>query len=138
MRDEEFCLLGVDVVSEGGPDSLRIGMVLKLLYGTQICLDGDGGFSLEVLSQHFIFKPKCLQHLWITLQLLHSVIANLEPSIGQPCSDWISEYKSVINSPQSCVNEWNDMPDFSVRAAASFFLYNFHFLCLDQKTSFAK
>ena len=119
MREEEFCLLGVDVVSEGGQDSLRVGMVLKLLYGTQISLDGDGGFSLEVLSQHFIFKPKCLQHLWITLQLLHSVIASLEPSSGsgQPGSDWISEYKSDINSPQSCVNEWNEMPDISVRVA---------------------
>ena len=120
MREEEFCLLGVDVVSEDGQESLRLGMVLKLLYGTQICLDGDGGFSLEVLSQHLIFKPKCLQHLWITLQLLHSVTASLEPTCCQASSDWISEYKSDINSPQSCVNEWNEMPDISVRVATIF------------------
>ena len=107
----------MDVVSEGGQDSLRIGLVLKLLYGTQICLDGDGGFSLEVLSQHLMFKPRCLQDLWVTLQLLHSVTASLEPTSGQPCSDWISEYKSDITSPQSCVNQWNEMPDISVRAA---------------------
>ena len=116
--EEEFCLLGVDVVPEGGQDSLRIGLVLKLLYGTQISLDGDGGFSLEVLSQHLIFKPRCLQDLWVTLQLLHSVTASLEPVSGQPGSDWISQYKSDINSPQSCVNEWNEMPDISVRVAA--------------------
>ena len=107
----------MDVVSEGGQDSLRIGLVLKLLYGTQICLDGDGGFSLEVLSQHLMFKPRCLQDLWVTLQLLHSVTASLEPISGQPCSDWISEYKSDITSPQSFVNQWNEMPDISVRAA---------------------
>ena len=107
----------MDVVSEGGQDSLRIGLVLKLLYGTQICLDGDGGFSLEVLSQHLMFKPRCLQDLWVTLQLLHSVTASLEPASGQPCSDWISEYKSDITSPQSCVNQWNEMPDISVRDA---------------------
>ena len=119
--EEEFCLLGVDVVADGdgGQDSLRIGLVLELLYGTQISLDGDGGFSLEVLSQHLIFKPVCLQDLWVTLQLLHSVTASLEPVSGQPgSSDWISEYKSDITSPQSWVNEWNEMPDISVRVAA--------------------
>ena len=106
-RNKEYYLLGVDIVSR---DNLRIGLVLRLIYGTEISLDGDGGFSIQVLSQHFIFKPKCLQNLWITLQLLHSVSASLDPSVScrEKSVDW------VITSPQSCVNEWHEMPDISV------------------------
>ena len=111
----EYCLLGVDLVAGGGHDDLQIGLVLRLLYGTQISLDGDGGFSIGVLSQQFIFKPKCLQNFWITLQLLHSVTASLEPSMTgeESWPDW------TVSSPQSCVNEWNEMPDISIRRPPS-------------------
>ena len=29
-------------------------------------------------------------------------------------SDWTSVYMSRIDSPQSCINEWNTMPDVTV------------------------
>ena len=29
--------------------------------------------------------------------------------------DWIVDYRANINSPPSCVNEWNEMPDILVK-----------------------
>ena len=59
---------------------MRLGLVVKVLWGTEIVLDGDGGFSIFVTSRQFMFKPVSLQQLWTTLQLLHSIIANIRPS----------------------------------------------------------
>lgn len=79
-REEDFCLLGVDSFNRDGErDSVRLGLVVKMLWGTEIIMDGDGGFRVVVTSRQLMFKPACLQQLWTTLQLLHSIIASLRP-----------------------------------------------------------
>ena len=86
-REEDFCLLGVDFCllgvdsfnRDGERDSVRLGLVVKMLWGTEIIMDGDGGFRVAVTSRQFMFKPVCLQQLWTTLQLLHSIIASIRP-----------------------------------------------------------
>ena len=60
-------------------DTVRLGLVVKMLWGMEIHLDGDGGFSVLVASRQFMFKPVCLQQLWTTLQLLHSIIDSIKP-----------------------------------------------------------
>ena len=88
---------------------------------------------MHVLSRQFLFKPASLQQLWTTIQLLHSITASLkprrtcvlerdqvqplqstEPSSLNILQDWIVDYRANINSPPSCVNEWNEMPDILV------------------------
>ena len=79
-REEDFCLLGVDSFNRDGErDSVRLGLVVKMLWGTEIIMDGDGGFRVAVTSRQFMFKPVCLQQLWTTLQLLHSIIGSIRP-----------------------------------------------------------
>ena len=39
---QDFCVLGVDTLP--GSDNHRLGLVFKVKWGTQISLDGDGGF----------------------------------------------------------------------------------------------
>ena len=135
-REEDFCLLGVDSFKQDGErDTVRLGLVVKMLWGTEIILDGDGGFSVFVTSRQFMFKPACLQQLWTTLQLLHSIIGSIRPhkacvaerdqvrimiqNIRSMSSsqhqDWVYEYRRTINSPQSCINEWNEMSDILVK-----------------------
>ena len=137
-REEDFCLLGVDSFKQDGErDTVRLGLVVKMLWGTEIILDGDGGFSVFVTSRQFMFKPACLQQLWTTLQLLHSIIAGIRPhkacvaerdqvrsmiqiiksmsSSSSQHQDWVYEYRRTINSPQSCINEWNEMSDILVK-----------------------
>ena len=91
---------------------------------------------MHVLSRQFLFKPASLQQLWTTIQLLHSITASLKPRRTcvlerdqvQPLhssllsrvhrnivQDWIVDYRANINSPPSCVNEWNEMPDILVK-----------------------
>ena len=41
----DYCLLGVDTFKQDGKDVIRLGFVLKILWGTEISLDGDGGFG---------------------------------------------------------------------------------------------
>ena len=36
-------------------------------------------FSVHLLSRQIMLKPKCLQHLWTTLQLLHDIIDTIKP-----------------------------------------------------------
>ena len=43
--DLDYCLLGVDTFMQEGEEIFRLGFVLKLLWGTEISLDGDGGFG---------------------------------------------------------------------------------------------
>jgi len=122
-KDLEYCLLGID----RGPSTedptqpqpkLTLGFVVKMLWGTKISLDGDGGFSIHQLGQHYIFKPVSMQALWTAIQTLHSVSQQLKPkrnSLGDVDWDWVKPYLQAINSPQSCINEWNAMPDLLVR-----------------------
>ena len=56
--DEDYCLLGVDSFN----GNIRLGMVFKILWGTQLILDGDGGFRYPHASKailriiiHFYF-----------------------------------------------------------------------------------
>jgi len=120
-RDLEYCLLGIDRCADdpNQPDpKLTLGFVVKMLWGTKISLDGDGGFSIHQLGQHYIFKPVSMQALWTAIQTLHSVSTRLKPkrnSLGDVDWDWVKPYLESINSPQSCINEWNAMPDLLVR-----------------------
>ena len=43
--EQEYCILGVDTLKQDGRELFRLGLVLKLLSGTEISLDGDGGFG---------------------------------------------------------------------------------------------
>ena len=44
--DEDFCLLGLDSFLQGEDrvETIRLGLVVKILWGTEVQLDGDGGF----------------------------------------------------------------------------------------------
>jgi len=128
-EDLDFCLLGIDAVHEredngeiGELKSVTIGFVLSMLWGTRVSLDGDGGFSVLHLDKHFVFKPVSVQALWTVIQTLHLITGKLKPKRHSVClgdSDWTSVYMSRIASPQSCINEWNTMPDVTVRRAPS-------------------
>jgi len=124
----DYCLLGVDTWSEPSESDeepvevTALGFVCKILWGTSITLDGDGGFRVHVLQQHYIFKPATLQSLWTAIQTLHAISAKLKPkrnSILVEDTDWVTDYEAHINSHQSCINEWNEMPDISSRRPMS-------------------
>ena len=54
----------------------------------------------------------------ITMQTLHAVTARLRPRreiISVRARDWVKLYQAKISSPQSCINEWNEMSDILVR-----------------------
>jgi len=115
--DYEYCLLGVDTFMQEGKETFRLGLVLKLIWGAEISLDGDGGFGIHILTKHYMFKPISLQSLWTTIQSLHAISTRLKPRRKPANSadmDWVRDYQDSINSPQSCVNEWNEMPDILV------------------------
>jgi len=124
-ESSEFCILGVDVLHDslededsGGNMKFSIGFVLGLVWGTRVSLDGDGGFSVLHLDKHFVFKPVSVQALWTVIQTLHLITAKVKPKRHSVCLgevDWVSAYKTSIASPQSCINEWNTMPDLLVR-----------------------
>jgi len=124
----DYCLLGVDTWSEPSESDeepvevTALGFVCKILWGTSITLDGDGGFRVHVLQRHYIFKPATLQSLWTAIQTLHAISAKLKPkrnSILVEDTDWVTDYEAHINSHQSCINEWNEMPDISSRRPMS-------------------
>ncbi|XP_023321112.1 protein phosphatase Slingshot homolog 2 [Eurytemora carolleeae] len=127
-QDLEYCLIGVDSIytrnDEDGEElvSVNIGFVLKMLWGTKISLDGDGGFSVRQLGKHFIFKPRSVQALWTVIQTLHLISGKLKPKRNSLCvvdTGWVAGYQKNIKSSQSCINEWNIMPDLLVRRAPS-------------------
>ncbi|XP_063081863.1 protein phosphatase Slingshot homolog 1 isoform X4 [Cavia porcellus] len=110
---EENILLGVDFSSKESK-SCTIGMVLRLWSDTKIHLDGDGGFSVSTAGRMHIFKPVSVQAMWSALQVLHKACEvarrhNYFP--GGVALIWASYYESCIGSEQSCINEWNAMPD---------------------------
>ena len=43
--DMDYCLLGVDTFMQQGKEVICLGFVLKILWGTETSLDGDGGFG---------------------------------------------------------------------------------------------
>ena len=64
-----------------------------------------------------MFKPVSLQFLWTAIQTLHAISGRLKPKRNSICvmeQDWVRSYEDQINSPQSCINEWNEMPDILV------------------------
>jgi len=116
----DYCLIGLDTWKDPCQDGKEqnevttIGFVSKVLLGTAISLDGDGGFGVHVLQRHFIFKPVTLQNLWTTIQTLHAISARLKPKRNSMLveeTDWVVDYQTRVTSPQSCINEWNAMPD---------------------------
>uniref|UniRef100_A0A286Y645 Protein phosphatase Slingshot homolog 1 n=1 Tax=Cavia porcellus TaxID=10141 RepID=A0A286Y645_CAVPO len=88
---EENILLGVDFSSKESK-SCTIGMVLRLWSDTKIHLDGDGS-ALQVL------------HKACEVARRHNYFP------GGVALIWASYYESCIGSEQSCINEWNAMPD---------------------------
>jgi len=119
-----YCILGIDtVLHQDEQKSVSLGFVLKILWGMETILDGDGGFGIHSLGKHFKFKPLSLQFLWTGIQTLHSITASLIPgqrhSICVLNSDFVKEYENKINSPQSCINEWNEMSDILSKRPAS-------------------
>ncbi|XP_028904848.1 protein phosphatase Slingshot homolog 1 isoform X2 [Ornithorhynchus anatinus] len=110
---EENVLLGVDFSSKESK-SCTIGMVLRLWSDTKIHLDGDGGFSVSTAGRMHIFKPVSVQAMWSALQVLHKACEvarrhNYFP--GGLALVWATYYESCVGSDQSCINEWNAMPD---------------------------
>jgi len=120
--DLEYCILGVDIFIQQGKEVTALGFVLKTLWGTETSLDGDGGFGVHILNKHFMFKPVSLQFLWTAIQTLHAISARLKPKRNSICvmeQDWVKSYEDRIVSPQSCVNEWNEMSDILSRRPLS-------------------
>ena len=69
--DLNYCILGVDTMAreDSASSAPTIGLVLKVLWGMETSLDGDGGFGLHILDRHFMFKPTSLQFLWTVIQV---------------------------------------------------------------------
>ena len=122
-EDQNYLILGVDLhITEDQQVSLTLGLVLKVLWGLETTLDGDGGFGLHLLGEHFMFKPVSLQLLWTVTQTLHAITARLQPrrhSVVGRESDWASQYLDNISSPQSCINCWHEMSDILSRRPPS-------------------
>ena len=76
--DLSYCILGVDTVAreDSAHSAPTIGLVLKVLWGMETSLDGDGGFGLHILDRHFMFKPTSLQFLWTVIQVSLILILN--------------------------------------------------------------
>eukprot|EP00092_Neocalanus_flemingeri_P019020 GFUD01020608.1.p1 GENE.GFUD01020608.1~~GFUD01020608.1.p1 ORF type:complete len:614 (+),score=162.31 GFUD01020608.1:132-1973(+) len=120
--DLDYCLLGVDSFVQQGKEVNGLGFVLKILWGTETSLDGDGGFGVHILQKHYMFKPVSLQFLWTAIQTLHAISARLKPKRNSVCvmeQDWVRSYEDGISSPQSCINEWNEMSDILSRRPLS-------------------
>jgi len=120
--DLDYCLLGVDIFMQDEKEVISLGFVLKILWGTETSLDGDGGFGVHILNMHYTFKPVSLQFLWTTIQTLYAISARLRPKRYSICvleEDWVKGYEEIISSPQSCINEWNEMTDILSRRPLS-------------------
>jgi len=124
-REEEqhYCILGLDLLpSPNQQTNLSLGLVIKVLWGLETTLDGDGGFGIHQLGEHFMLKPVSLQLLWTVTQTLHSITARLRPrrqSLLITESDWVRRYQDNISSPQSCINCWHQMSDILSRRPPS-------------------
>ena len=53
--DLDYCLLGVDIFMQEEKEVISLGFVLKILWGTETSLDGDGGFGyVNILELKFL------------------------------------------------------------------------------------
>ncbi|KAI4875745.1 hypothetical protein NFI96_024262, partial [Prochilodus magdalenae] len=110
---EESILLGMDFTNNESK-SCSIGMVLPLWSDTKIHLDGDGGFSISTSERSHVFKPVSVQALCSAIQVLHKaceVSCRYNYFPGGVALTWMGFYEGCISSDQSCINEWNAMPD---------------------------
>ncbi|XP_071093909.1 uncharacterized protein [Haliotis cracherodii] len=108
---EESVVLGIDYVK----DLSTIGLVLPIYNGTQIRLDGDGGFSVKVSADDhkFLFKPVSVQAMWSALQSLQKAVKVAEDETYIPnglTHTWVQYYMSQVdNSTPGLVSQWNVM-----------------------------
>ena len=123
---QSYCILGLDILPSESEDQhqprLSLGFVLAVLWGLETSLDGDGGFNIHQMGDHFMFKPVSLQLLWTAIQTLHAITASLQPSrdsLSLRVSDWVRLYRAKISSPQSCINTWQEMSDILSRRPPS-------------------
>ena len=120
-----YCLLGIDDKVQRDDDIPTLGFVARMMWNTEVKLDGDGGFSIIQQSSHFIFKPVSVQALWTVIQTLHMIREQLRPSANprakslDDSNDWVTEYEQKIASTQSCINEWHAMADLLVKRPPS-------------------
>ena len=83
---------------------------------------------MHILQKQYIFKPVTLQFLWTAIQTLHAINTRLKPKRNSICvmeQDWVRSYEDQINSPQSCINEWNEMSDILVKVKQSSVMFVF-------------
>ncbi|XP_059090957.1 uncharacterized protein LOC131886594 [Tigriopus californicus] len=116
-----YCLVGLDrrpsPRADPPLDVTTVGLMVPLMWDMRISLDGDGGFSLRQNEEHYIFKPVSVQALWTVIQTLSLVSDHLEPHSSR--KDACPNRPYVVESPQSCVNEWHWMADVLVRRPSS-------------------
>ncbi|XP_067682660.1 uncharacterized protein [Haliotis asinina] len=113
---EESVILGIDYVK----DISTIGLVLPIYNGTQIRLDGDGGFSVKISADDhkFLFKPVSVQAMWSVLQSLQKAVKVAEDETYIPnglTHTWVQYYMSQVdNSTPGLVSQWNVMEGVEV------------------------
>ncbi|XP_039292990.1 protein phosphatase Slingshot isoform X3 [Nilaparvata lugens] len=114
---EESCLLGIDCNQE-----TTVGLVLKVLADTNIKLDGDGGFKVNICNRQHIFKPVSVQAMWSALQTLYKVSCKAREENyfeGGLTHEWVAYYERRIKSEQSCLNEWHAMDNLESKRPPS-------------------
>ncbi|KAK6189929.1 hypothetical protein SNE40_001892 [Patella caerulea] len=105
---EEFVILGIDC-----KDTATIGLVIPILSGTKIRLDGDGGFSVQTYEGVYLFKPVSVQVMWSALQSLNKAVSISDTRMYTTeglSHTWISYYVSKIDkSDQDRFSQWHTM-----------------------------
>ena len=120
-----------------------IGLVIKLSSETVPIFDGDGGFKIRYEGRSFLFKPVSLQALWTIIQMLNMItdrltpqerrslisLENLDLLFAMDSSksdnattmkyDWVKYYQNMINSPQCCLDLWDQFEDILSKRPAS-------------------
>ncbi|ESP00970.1 hypothetical protein LOTGIDRAFT_140154, partial [Lottia gigantea] len=94
--EEEAVILGIDY-----RDTVSLGLVIPILSGTKIRLDGDGGFTILVHDgHHFIFKPVSVQVMWSAIQSIELAIKMADKKLYTSeglSHTWLSYYNSKID-----------------------------------------
>ena len=65
----------------------------------------------------FLFPTTPKLFIILLLLLVPAALHFIPPQV--PEQDWIGDYKSQISSPQSCINEWEALPDLLSRRPLS-------------------
>ncbi|XP_050408043.1 uncharacterized protein LOC126823323 isoform X2 [Patella vulgata] len=114
---EEFVILGIDC-----KDTATIGLVIPILSGTKIRLDGDGGFSVQTYEGVYLFKPVSVQVMWSALQSLNKAVSISDTGMYTTeglSHTWISYYVSKIDtSDQDRFSQWHTMEGVLVDISA--------------------